>query len=86
MLYLVHQNKQRARKHIAILQIMASYVKKLNFCYICEGYRISHKPFGIHPYLYFHKIFKRIVRTGQNLSAEAWNNSQSASFKISKMA
>ena len=40
---------------------------------------ISYKPFWIHQYLYFHEIYKGIVDTQQNLSAEAWNNIQSAS-------
>ena len=30
-------------------------------------------------------MYKRIVRTQHNLSAEAWKNITSASFKISKM-
>ena len=34
----------------------------------------------IHQYLYFHKIYKRIA--AGYLSAVAWNNIQSASFKI----
>ena len=34
---------------------------------------IPHKAFWIHHYLYFHKIYKRIVGTQQNLSTEAWN-------------
>ena len=39
------------------------YLNKLHFSYISKGYIISHKPFWIHQYLYFHKINKRIVGT-----------------------
>ena len=46
---------------------------------------MSHKPLWIHQYLYFHNMWKKIVDTQQKFSAEAWNNIQSASFKISKM-
>ena len=55
MLSLINQNKQHARKHTAILQIMTT-LKKLHFYYKFKGYMISYKPFWIHQYLYFHKI------------------------------
>ena len=62
-----------------------NHVKKLHFCYISKGCTMFYKPFWIHQYLYFQKMYKKIVGRQQNVSAKAWNNIQSASFKISKM-
>ena len=59
-------------------------MKKLDFCYIFKSCTISHQPFWLHQYLYFHEMCKRIVGTEQRLSTEAWSNIQLASFKIKK--
>ena len=88
MVSLVNQNKQHARKHTAILQVMTTWRSYIFAPYprVIWYHIISHKHDTwyhanmIHQYLYFHKIYKRIA--AGYLSAVAWNNIQSASFKI----
>ena len=61
MLNLVNQNKQHKEAHCDFTS--NDYLKKLHFCYVSKGYIISRKPFWIHQYLYFRKIYKIIVGT-----------------------
>ena len=61
MLNLVNQNKQHARKHTAILQVMTTW-RSYNFA-TYQGYMILHKSFRINQYLWFHKIYDKIVGT-----------------------
>ena len=57
------QSKHTPRKEVNCDFTSNDYVKKLQICYIPKGYIISGKPFWIHKYLYFHKMYKRIVGT-----------------------
>ena len=84
MLNLVSENKHPEAHY----EFTSNYhVKKLHFCYISKGCKTSHKPFWIRQYLYVHDMYKtKILQHNRNCRQKTWNNVQSTSFKISKMA
>ena len=58
MLNLVNQNKHHTRKHPAILQVMTTWRSYIFATYPKVIYHIN--LFG-YQYLYFYKIYKRII-------------------------